>query len=146
MRYFIFVFFTTLLFGCNSLSSNDNHEIVNGFKILDLEKVEDSQWESGIFYQATEESGLQVSSILEATNLLNSELSKNIPIKSAWYKEQRPSCATPNGMAYQVIVQATIVIQLDKEINGELSEIFKSVQKPQLICPYYFKVLQPIDK
>jgi len=134
------------MFGCELFSSNNEQEIINGFKISTIEEVENSQWESGIFYQATEESGLQVSSISEVTNLLNAEISKNISIRSAWYKEQRPSCGTPNGIAYQVEVPSTVVIQLSKEINGELSEIFKPVKEPQLICPYYIKNLQPTEK
>ena len=146
MRYIIFVLFTTLMFGCDLLSSNDEQEIINGFRISTVEEVKNSQWESGIFYQATEESGLQVSSISEVTNLLNTEISKNISIESAWYKEQRAACGTPNGIAYQVVVPSTVVIQLSKEINGELSEIFKPLTEPRLICPFYVKNLQPIRK
>ncbi len=146
MRYIIFVLFSILFFGCDLFSSNDEQEIVNGFQIITIEEVENSQWESGVFYQATEESGLQVSSISEVTNLLNAEISKDISIKSAWYKEQQSSCGTPNGIAYQVEVPSTLVIQLGKEITGELSEIFKPVNEPQLICPYYIKNLQPTRK
>ncbi len=146
MRYIIFVLFTTLMFGCDLFSSNDEQEIINGFKISTVEEVKNSQWESGIFYQATEESGLQVSSISEVTNLLNAEISKDISIESAWYKEQRADCGTPNGIAYQVEVPSTVVIQLSKEINGKLSDIFKPVEKPLLTCPYYIKNLQPTEK
>jgi len=143
MRYIIFVLFIPLMIGCDLFLSNDEQEIVNGFKISIVEEVKNSQWESGIFYQATEESGLQVSSISEVTNLLNAEISKDIPIESAWYKEKRSDCGTPNGIAYQVVVPSTVVIQLSNEINGKLSEIFKPVKEPQLICPYYVKNLKP---
>jgi len=146
MRYIIFVLFTTLMIGCDLFSSNDEQEIVNGFKISTVGEVKNSQWESGIFYQATEETGLQVSSISEVTNLLNAEISKDISIESAWYKEHRSSCGTPNGVAYQVVVPSTVVVELSKEINGKLSEIFKPVEEPQLICPYYIKNLQPTKK
>jgi len=143
MCYIRFVLFITLMFGCDLFSSNDEQEIVNGFKISSVEEVKNSQWESGIFYQATEVTGLQVSSISEVTNLFNAEISKNIAIKSAWYKKQQSNYGTPNGKSYQVVVPSTVVIELKNSKVESLSDIFKPVQKPLLICPYYIHKFEP---
>ncbi len=39
MRYFIVVLFTALVFGCSLFLSNDEQEIVNGFKVVTIEEI-----------------------------------------------------------------------------------------------------------
>lgn len=147
MRFILFVITATLLFGCEMFSiSGHQQETDYDFEISTMEVVEDTEWQSGIFYQATEESGLEVSAISEVTNLLRKELAKDIHIESAWYQQQQSSCITPNDIALQVVVPSTLILQLNSDSRQSLSGIFKPVQKPELVCPYYVQKIRPTKK
>jgi len=147
MRYLIFILIPIFFVGCELFSAGDKDEIMNGFKITTIEEIPTNQWNSGIYFQATEESGLKVSSIEDVTNLLNAQIDNEVQIKSAWYKKRQPDCGTPNGIAYLIVIKPTIIIELWEMPGDNLSNIFELVTNtPRLECPYYVQNLQPINR
>jgi|GEM_PF-3987868 len=144
MRLLFLIALAWLLAGCDIFSPEEKDKIDNGFKIKTIKEIKPSQWESGVFYQAFEETGLHVSSTSDVTSLLAQEISNGVPIQFAWYVENKSSCATPHGIAFEVIVPATVIIQLTGKTGKEPSAVFKPVKnQPHLICPYFVIKLAP---
>ena len=147
MYYFNLFIILALLTGCELIQADEHPEVIDGYEVSTVKEVESSQWETGNYYEASEESGLKVSSTAEVVELLESLKSDGINIKAAWYVESKSSCYTPNHIAMPVVVPASLVIQTEGEMKADTTGIFKPVEhSPDITCPYYVKHLRPLKQ
>ena len=147
MYYFKVFIILALLTGCELIQADKHPEVIDGYEVSTVKEVERSQWESGTYYEASEESGLEVSSTAEVIELLESLKSAGITINEAWYVERNSSCPTPNHITLPVVVPASVVIKIEGEMKANTIGMFKPVEhSPDITCPYYVKHLRPLQQ
>ena len=147
MNYFNVFIFLALLTGCELIQADKHPEVIDGYEVSTVKEVERSQWESGTYYEASEESGLKVSSNAEVVELLDSLKSEGININEAWYVERKSSCPTPNQITLPVVVPTSLVIKTEGEMEADTTGLFRPVKhSPDMTCPYYVKHFRPLDR
>ena len=134
-----------LLGGCDGLSSNDQAS-ADGFEVTLVKDLSNSEWTSGIFYQAGEQTGLQAGTLEEVKALLRRIGAEGTEVEVAWFKAPNSSCGTPFGIAMQVVVPAELVVRLSREADQALPSEFNRTSRPGLLCPYYVEKLIPTDR
>lgn len=157
MRYLIMITVAGLVLSCDSSLFPDKKDktkvetkIIDGFEVTTIEALPADIWDDKILYEALgsrygDGTGLEISSFEDVTNLLNSEINKGIPIKSAWYQEQASSCATNHNIALTVTVDDAIVIELETIAQDTLSDVFRPIMEyPRVDCPYFIEHLVPV--
>ena len=103
---------TLLLGGCELLAPEDRP--ADGFEVNTIKDFRDAEWGSGTFYQASEQTGLRAASLEEVKDLLRAVQAHGARVEAAWFKEHRPSCGTPYGIAMQAVVPTQLVVRLSR--------------------------------
>ena len=134
-----------LLGGCDAFSSDDQAPD-DGFKVTLVKDLSNSEWTSGVFYQAEERTGLQAESVEEAKELLRRISAEGAEVEVAWFKAPSSSCGTPFGIAMQVVVPAALVVRLSEDADQAMPSAFERTSRPGLLCPYYVEKLIPTDR
>lgn len=126
--------------GCDEFSSNSEAPD-DGFEVTLVKDLSNSEWTSGVFYQATEQTGLQARNLEEVKTLLRRAGAEGAEVEVAWFKAPNSSCGTPFGIAMMVVVPAELVVRLSRRADQALPSEFNQTLSPGLLCPYYVEKL-----
>ena len=134
-----------LLNGCELLALEDQ-PAPGDFEIHMIRDFSPAEWGLGFFYQASEQTGLRVTSLEEVKNLLRTLRVQGTQVEAAWFKEPQSSCCTPDGIAMTAVVPMQLVLRLSSPADPTALRDFEQADNLTLSCPYFIQKLTPLER
>lgn len=124
-----------VLYGCDALSPSG----ADGFEVVKLENPSESEWQTANLF-ASAETGLDVKSVEDVTDLLRSLEAKGYQVRTAWFRKGSPSCGQ---LTVVVPDQLLVEISANDDLVLPAGPFERVKDKPSLFCPNEVFKIQP---
>jgi len=123
-----------IITSCGSMRNNKT-KVVN--KVLEDHESSSYNFPAGVYYSYQFDSDKPAYDFDEQS-LIEALVSNKIPVRNLWYKNASSSCVPPGSdMAMTVMVEAVLVVHLNKADDRLLDMNFKEIDTPAMgTCAY----------